>query len=79
MDLNADLGALSVAELLERQQELSRTRIEVNAAQRSTQAELDRRQREIADRRAAEDQLLGQVSKPPTQHLLGTPELEAGS
>ena len=59
MDLTTDLGAMSVAELLERQQELTRTRIEVNEAQRRTQAELDRRQREIAERRAAEDQLLG--------------------
>jgi len=82
MDVNftAELGGMELDQLLAHQQELTRQRKAVLARQADVQAELDRRAEAIAARRATEDQLLGASAKPPTQHLLGTPEpTEAGS
>jgi len=78
VDLNADLDAMELDELLAHQQELTRARKAVLARQARVQGMLDYRADEIARRRAAEDQLLGAASKPPTQQLLG-PDPEAGS
>ena len=41
------------------------------ARQRDVQAELDRRAAEMEERRQAETALLGQVNRPPTQHVFG--------
>jgi septal ring factor EnvC (AmiA/AmiB activator) len=75
MDLNADLASMDLAQLVEYQQELTRYRKAVLATQANVQAELDARRRRIAAQRAAEDQALGQQTKPPAQELLaGAPE-----
>lgn len=80
MDLDANLADMDMAQLLEQQQALTRQRLEVLDAQRRVQAELDRRQVELAERRAAEDRMLGAATKPPAQDLFGgsPPELVAG-
>lgn len=80
MDLHPNLGDMELDQLLEHQQALTRHRKEVLDAQARVQMELDHRARQIASRRAAEDQLLGAANKPPAQQVFGdTPELEAGS
>jgi len=78
MDLSIDITELPAAELVEYQQELTRTRLAINAKARDVQARLDQLAAERAEQRRLEDEQLGAVTKPPTQHLLGTPpELEA--
>lgn len=80
VDLNADLEAMDVADLLAYQQELTRARKAVLDAQARAQAHIDYRASEIAARRAREDQLLGASGKPPAQELMAaTPPNEAGS
>lgn len=74
MDLNADLDAMGLEELLEHQQALTRHRLEVLDAQRRVQGMLDYRADEISRRRSAEDQLLGAAGKPPAQDLFATSE-----
>ena len=73
VDLAADVSNMPVQDLLEYQQELTRTRLAVLDAQRRAQAELDDRARRIAERRANEDQLLGATRR--AQSLFGEAEV----
>lgn len=68
-DLTADLDAMDIPELLEYQQSLTRARLAINERARETQSIIDTRVEEIAARRAAEDELLGQATKPSAQDL----------
>lgn len=74
MDLDADLEAMTVEDLLAYQQEATRLRLAANDAGRRAQAEIDRRSEERARQRAAEDAKFGAVAKPPAQQVFGTKE-----
>lgn len=69
IDLTADIDAMGTEELLNYQQALSRARLEINDRQRAVQKRLDEEAQLVALRRAQEDQILGQVSKPPPQEV----------
>lgn len=66
-----DLSDLSLADLIERQQELTRSRLAIVAEARTVADELDRRAVEAEERRLAEAAEQGQVNKPPTQSVFG--------
>lgn len=74
MDLDADLEAMGIEDLLAYQQEVTRLRLAALDAGRRAQAEIDRRAADRAAARAAEDEQFGAVRKPATQHLFGEPE-----
>lgn len=78
VDLNAPLPDLSDEDLVAYQQEVTRLRLDALDAGRRAQAELDVRAARRAARRAAEDEALGAVRKPPTQQVFGdsTPPAE---
>ncbi len=71
MDLDRNLGQMTDGELLEYQQEVTRSRLAALEAGRAVQAELDDRAARRAERRAEEDARLGAVTKPSTQHMFG--------
>lgn len=71
IDLNADISNMANDELLEHQQSLTRARLEILERARQVQATLDYRAAEIVARRRLEDEQLGQLTKPQTQHVFG--------
>lgn len=71
VDLDANVVTMDLEELLEYQQAATRLRLAANEAGRRAQGELDRRAAQRAEERAAEDERLGAVRKPPAQQVFG--------
>lgn len=69
--MTVDLAGLDVPQLLDVQHALGDLRGLVLTRQRQVTAELDARAAAMEERRREEAALLGQVSKPPTQYVLG--------